>query len=546
MKNTNRVLKIIAFLLSFGLIACTTPIKLLPPDAVSQMGVQEFTDIKQEAPRESDPRENTYVQCVAKRILSHSGNNSTIEQWEVVLFQDPAVNAFALPGGKIGIYTGLLDAVENQHQLAAVIGHEVGHVILEHGNQQISQELLVKGGLAAIERLIKDKDPQEKREILAGLGLGAQIGLTLPYSRHHEIEADQVGLELMAKAGFDPRESVTFWENMNQSGAQSPEFLSTHPSDENRIKELRSRMTDALRLYEQAEKADCGQDQPTPGEWVSWTYEDGRRYEGEWQNNMRHGKGTLTWPDGARYEGEWQNDKAHGKGKISWLDGERYEGEWRSNKMHGRGIYIWLDGQHYEGEWQNNIRHGIGIIYWPNGARYEGEWRNDRANGIGIIYWPNGEHYEGEWRDDLRHGTGILTWPDGERYEGEWKNDVKHGRGFYLWADGKLYAGKWKNDLKHGKGTLTWPDGERYEGEWKNDMRNGTGTLTLADGRRYEGEWSDDLKHGKGTFTWPDGKRYQGEWRDDLRHGTGTLTWPDGRRYEGEWYMGEPVTTSPN
>ena len=141
---------------------------------------------------------------------------------------------------------------ENQHQLAAVLGHEVGQVILEHGNQKISQDFLVKGELAAIERLIKDKDPQEKKAILAGLGLGAQIGLALPYSRHHEFEADLVGLELMAKAGFDPRESLTFWKNMNQSGGQPAEFLSTHPSD---------------------------------------------------------GKGTLTWPDGRRYEGEWYMGK---------------------------------------------------------------------------------------------------------------------------------------------------------------------------------------------------------------------------------------------
>ncbi len=134
MKNTNRVLKIIAFLLSFGLIACTISIKLLPPDEVNQMGAQTFSEIKREAHRETDTRENAYVQCVAKRILKHSGENSAIDQWEVVLFRDPAVNAFALPGGKIGIYTGLLNMVANQHQLAAVLGHEVGHVILEHGN----------------------------------------------------------------------------------------------------------------------------------------------------------------------------------------------------------------------------------------------------------------------------------------------------------------------------------------------------------------------------------------------------------------------------
>ena len=523
MKNTNQGLKIMAILLSFGLIACTTPVKLLPPDAVNQMGAQAFSEIKQEAPQETDTPGKAYVQCVADRIVKHSGKNFAIEEWEVVLFRDQAVNAFALPGGKIGVYTGLLGMVENQHQLAAVIGHEVGHVILEHGNQKISQQILVKGELAAIERLIKDKDPQEKKEIFAGLGLGAQIGLALPYSRHHEFEADQAGLELMAIAGFDPRESVTLWENMNQIGGQPLEFLSTHPSDENRIKDLRSRMTDALKLYEQAEKADCDNVRLTLGEWGSWTYENGRRYEGEWQNNMRHGKGTLTWPDGSRYEGEWRNDMAHGKGNLAWLDGERYEGEWRSDKKHGRGTYIWLDGRYYEGEWQNNMRHGMGTLTWPDGERFEGEWQNDMA-----------------------HGRGSNTWPDGSRYEGEWLDDKMHGKGTYIWPDGSRYEGEWQNDMAHGRGSITWPDGKRYEGEWQNDMAHGRGSITWPDGERYEGEWRDDKMHGKGTYIWPDGSRYEGEWQDDMKHGKGTFTSSDGRRFEQEWHKGELVTTSPN
>ena len=443
MKNSNQGLKIIVFLLSFGLIACTTPVKLLPPDAVNQLGSQEFSEIKQEVPQETDTWGNAYVQCVAERIVKHSGKNFSNEGWEVVLFRDKAVNAFALPGGKIGVYTGLLGMVENQHQLAAVIGHEVGHVILEHGNQQISQDLLVKGGLAAIERLIKDMDPQEKQEILAGLGLGAQIGLALPYSRHHEIEADQVGLELMAKAGFDPRESVTLWENMNQIGGQQLEFLSTHPSDENRIKDLRSRMMHALRIYEQAEKADCGLDQSTPAEWASWTYEDGGRYEGDTRNGVPHGSGTLTWPDGEYYEGEWRDDMMHGWGTYSWPDGERYEGEWQNDLMQGRGTYS-----------------------WPDGRRYVGEWYDDKMHGRGTLTWPDGEYYEGEWRDDMMHGWGTYSWPDGERYEGEWQNDMKHGQGTYIWADGGRYEGEWRDDVEHGKGTFTSSDGRRFKQEW--------------------------------------------------------------------------------
>ena len=523
MKNTNRGLKITAFLLSFGLIACTTPVKLLPPDAVNQLGSQEFSEIKQEVPQETDTRGNAYVQwCCGTHSEAFRKKFRPTRGWEVVLFRDKAVNAFALPGGKIGIYTGLLGMVENQHQLAAVIGHEVGHVILEHGNQQISQDLLVKGGLAAIERLIKDMDPQEKQEILAGLGLGAQIGLALPYSRHHEIEADQIGLELMAKAGFDPRESVTLWENMNQIGGQQLEFLSTHPSDENRIKDLRSRMTHALRIYEQAEKADCDNVRLALGEWGSWTYEDGSRYEGEWQNNMRHGKGILTWPDGARYEGEWRNDLAHGKGAFIWPDGSHYMGEWQSDKKHGKGALTWSNGSRYEGEWQNNMRHGEGTLIWPDGERYVGQWRSDKKHGRGTYIWLDGKHYEGEWRGDKKHGKGVLTWPDGARYEGEWQDNMAHGRGSLIWPDGERYVGQWRSDKMHGKGIYIWPDGERYEGEWR-----------------------DDKMHGKGTYFWPDGSRYEGEWQDDMEHGKGTFTSSDGRRFKQEWHKGELVTTNP-
>ena len=191
MRSMTRVLRIVAVLFSLGLVSCVTPVKLLPPILISQMGVQNFSVIKQESPRETDPRKNRYVQCVANRILKQVGRRSIVNQWEVVLFRDPSVNAFALPGGKIGIYTGLLNVVDNQHQLAVVIGHEIGHIVLEHGNQQVSQDLLIKGGLATLERLIQDKEPQEKNKVMSSLELGAQVGLSLPYSRHHEYEADR-------------------------------------------------------------------------------------------------------------------------------------------------------------------------------------------------------------------------------------------------------------------------------------------------------------------------------------------------------------------
>ncbi|MGB5427138.1 MAG: M48 family metallopeptidase [Gammaproteobacteria bacterium] len=223
---------------------------LMPESQMDQMGLQAFTNIKDETPVERNRTTNSYVQCVGKAITREVGGS-----WEIVVFQDDAANAFALPGRKIGVNTGLLKVAENQHQLATVLGHEVAHVLSQHANERVSQQFAVEQGLGLI-TAIASPQSATGQTLMGLLGVGAQYGILLPYSRVQESEADILGLDLMAKAGFDPRESVKLWVNMGKAGGgQPPEFLSTHPSDRTRISGLNAHMAVALNLQNKAREA---------------------------------------------------------------------------------------------------------------------------------------------------------------------------------------------------------------------------------------------------------------------------------------------------
>ena len=198
-----------------------------------------------------------YVQCIANAIIPQLDEDNNPALWEVRVFADDQANAFALPGNKIGVYEGLLKYAVNQHQVAAVMGHELAHVVAQHGNERVSDQLAAQAGLtiAAIALGTSSASDDNKALVLAGLGLGVQYGVILPFSRTHESEADLIGVELMAESGFDPRESVKLWENMAKAGGQAPEFLSTHPSSSTRIKDLNARMPRALDAYSKAQAA---------------------------------------------------------------------------------------------------------------------------------------------------------------------------------------------------------------------------------------------------------------------------------------------------
>lgn len=250
-----RLLCAVAIVLS--LAACATSpmgrsqLVFMPDSEVNSMGLQAFSDLKNEKKINQNSKENQFVTCVADAITREVGGN-----WEVVVFEDSSLNAFALPGQKIGVHTGLAELVDNQDQLAAVIGHEVGHVMARHSNERMSQKLGAQMGIALIAAVAAPTTPMGQTA-LGLLGVGAQYGVILPFSRLHESEADMIGIELMAKAGFNPAESVTLWQKMSQAsqGAQPVEFLSTHPSHETRIDDLRAHLPKANALMQQARAA---------------------------------------------------------------------------------------------------------------------------------------------------------------------------------------------------------------------------------------------------------------------------------------------------
>lgn len=174
--------------------------------------------------------------------------------WQITVFDnDEAVNAFALPGGYIWVYTGLLKIIDNQDQLAAVIGHEIAHVTAGHPNARLSSQYATQAGLQAVNAFLEGQVGGSTKTIMALLGLGSQVGILLPFSRSQEQEADILGLQYMARAGFDPGQSIQLWKNMSRAGGEKPpEFLSTHPSDYSRIQTLQAHMPEAMELYRRA------------------------------------------------------------------------------------------------------------------------------------------------------------------------------------------------------------------------------------------------------------------------------------------------------
>lgn len=228
---------------------------LLPDSQMNELGVASFNEIKKQKPVEKDPKINAYVKCVAMAVANEAKGRTDTDQWDVVVFQDRSANAFALPGGKIGVHTGILEVAKTPDQLAAVLGHEVGHVIARHSNERVSAAMATQGAMMGV-AMLGGENLKDKQWVLALMGVGAQVGVLLPHGRSQESESDVIGLDLMAHAGFDPRESVKLWENMAQAGGNAPpEFLSTHPSHSTRISGLNAHMGESMAKYEAARKS---------------------------------------------------------------------------------------------------------------------------------------------------------------------------------------------------------------------------------------------------------------------------------------------------
>ncbi|TNF00821.1 MAG: M48 family peptidase [Deltaproteobacteria bacterium] len=225
---------------------------LIPEGEELAMGMQAWNDIKSKERETRNTRLKSMVAEVGRNISAVA--NRADFQWEVRTFESTTPNAFCLPGGKIGIYTGILPYAQNEAGLAAVMGHEVGHAIARHGGQRMSQQLVTNIGMVALGVAAFSKmEPGKRNLLMAAIGAGVTVGVMLPYSRSHELEADEIGLVLMAQAGYDPREAVRFWERFSQAGGKAPpEFLSTHPNSSKRAEKLRAMLPQAMEIYQRA------------------------------------------------------------------------------------------------------------------------------------------------------------------------------------------------------------------------------------------------------------------------------------------------------
>lgn len=234
-------------------------LNLLPESQMMSMSLTSYKDFLTENAKvpDSDPRTQMVKRCgdkiakAATTYLKKKGQSKRVDgfQWEFNLVDDPTVNAWCMPGGKVVFYTGILPATKTETGMAVVMGHEVAHAIARHGNERMSQGLAAQVGGLGLSVALAEKPAITQNIFLASYGVGSQL-TTLKFSRKHESEADKMGLIFMAKAGYNPREAVDFWKRMSAMGGQKPpEILSTHPHDDTRIKDLEEFMPEALKWY---------------------------------------------------------------------------------------------------------------------------------------------------------------------------------------------------------------------------------------------------------------------------------------------------------
>ena len=222
---------------------------------LDQMGAQAFAELKAQKAQTSNSQQRAYVACVVNAVVRELPGDWQRYGWESAVFNDNSPNAFALPGGKVGVYTGIFGVARNQDQLAAVIAHEIGHVVSNHHNERITRQLGAQGALQIAGAILGARYGQGiGNAAMQGGSILAQTGFLLPGSRVQESEADVVGQQLMARAGFDPRQAVNLWQNMiaASGGNRPPQWLSTHPDPQARLGELQQRATGLSSVYQQA------------------------------------------------------------------------------------------------------------------------------------------------------------------------------------------------------------------------------------------------------------------------------------------------------
>ncbi|MDD2710139.1 MAG: M48 family metallopeptidase [Verrucomicrobiae bacterium] len=250
-----------ALLICIGLAACYTvpqtgrkAFNVVSPETEIKLGLKSFEEIKHLEHISSNAVQIAAIKRVGEQIAAVANPDIPNAKWEFVLFESKEPNAFALPGGKVGVYTGILPITMNDGGLAAVIGHEVAHVAARHGAERISEQMAMAGLATGLAIGLSGEDSRTRNLALLGFGVATTVGAVLPHSRLQEREADRIGLTYMAKAGYDPKEAVAFWQRFmeynRKQGGRPPAFLSTHPTDESRIASLQSLLPEAEVYYQ--------------------------------------------------------------------------------------------------------------------------------------------------------------------------------------------------------------------------------------------------------------------------------------------------------
>jgi predicted Zn-dependent protease len=257
---------LLLFIILFSLSCQTVPItgrqqlSLIPSDTIIGMSYQSYGEFLSKNKVITNTQEAHMVKSVGQRIqhaveqyMTENNMSDRLQgyKWEFNLIEDKSINAWAMPGGKVVVYTGIFPVAKDDTGLAVVMGHEIAHAIAKHGDERMSQGLVAQMGGVALGAALSSNPKATSDLFMAAYGLGAQVGVLLPYSRIQESEADHLGLVFMAIAGYDPRSAVDFWKRMaaSKQGGSPPEFLSTHPADASRIKKIEALIPEALKYY---------------------------------------------------------------------------------------------------------------------------------------------------------------------------------------------------------------------------------------------------------------------------------------------------------
>ncbi len=263
---------LITLIFSIGVASCSTSPTgrgqlIFKSDAeLEAQAASTFNAYRATLPLATNRAKIDFVACVAQAVVGELDPPYSDIEWELAIFESPQINAFAMPGGKIGVYTGILEITDNEDQLAAVIGHEIAHVTAKHVNERASRAALTGIGIEALAVIMGGGYTGGAYTASQAMSAGAALGMELPMGRGQETEADIVGLKYMARAGFDPRAAVDLWQNMAATGGKKPpEHLSTHPANETRIENLISQWQETLPIYYQA--LAVGQDPQCTKSW---------------------------------------------------------------------------------------------------------------------------------------------------------------------------------------------------------------------------------------------------------------------------------------